>query len=71
MDFTVRVSEGEFAKIKLKSELYGYKTISAYFRDRILKTNANFEEKIRKIHEKVMSNGKEYESKSIANRTTV
>jgi len=50
MRFTVKLSNQEYQKIKLRAEVTGLKSLSAFFRDRLLKDNHVIEKKVREIY---------------------
>jgi len=52
-ELRVRVTEEQYSFIKTRSQIKGFNTLSAFVRDRILKTNFQTKKKLIEIYDKL------------------
>lgn len=54
-EIRIRVRQDLYAQIKSRAQMYGFKTMSAYVRDRVLRFPHNIETMVQEIYEKLIT----------------
>ena len=70
MYLIIRLTNNQYELAKLKAQVEGFETMSAFVREKLLKNNLETEKKIREIHAKLVRKDGDEQSNQSENNTS-
>lgn len=70
MELSIYLTNNQYMDFKVKVQMSGFNTISAFVRDRLFRYDCDAERKIREVHRRIIQNGKKQKNQADNNTSS-